>query len=148
MMGTDDAGTRVHGVDHVAVAVEDLDAATDLFRRLLGVDPAWSAESEEQKVRVQVFDLGGVKIELMEGTDPASTVSKFVEKKGPGLHHICYAVNDIKGALARAESEGFTLLGTGEDIGVEGRPVAFLHPKSTGGVLTEFIEGSDDDPTE
>ena len=144
-MGGPDPASSARGVDHVAVAVEDLDQAVDLFRRLLGVEPAWEAESTEQKVRVQVFELGGVKIELMEGTDPESTVSKFVERKGPGLHHICYAVDDIKAALARASGEGFQVLGTGDDIGVEGRPVAFLHPGSTGGVLTEFIEGTEDD---
>ncbi|MFO7769614.1 MAG: methylmalonyl-CoA epimerase [bacterium] len=147
-MSKEDDGSRARVVDHVAIAVADLDGAADLFTRLLGVDPAWSAESTEQGVRVEVFDLGGVKIELMEGTDPASTVARFVEKRGQGLHHICYAVGDIQTALARVSDEGFEVLGSGDDIGVEGRPVAFLHPKSTGGVLTEFIEGRDDDEAE
>ena len=68
-------------------------------------------------------------------------MTTFVARKGPGLHHVCYAVADLQGALARVREEGFEVLGSGRDVGVEGRPVAFLHPRTTGGVLTEFIEG-------
>lgn len=139
-----DPATLARGVDHIAVAVADLEAAVERYTSLLGAPPAWRAESTQQQVRVAVFTAGPVKIELMEGTDRASTVARFVAERGEGLHHVCYAVDDLKGAVDRARAAGFEVVGTGEEIGVEGRPVAFLHPRSTGGVLTEFIEGRGD----
>lgn len=131
---------QARGVDHLAVAVTSLEGAMSLFSRLLGFEPEFVRTSEAQRVRVAVYDLGGSKLELMEGTDAGSTVARFVLKKGPGLHHVCYAVDDLKAALERLRQEGFEVLGTGDDVGIEGRPVAFLHPRSTGGVLTEFIQ--------
>jgi methylmalonyl-CoA/ethylmalonyl-CoA epimerase len=131
---------RVGAIDHVAVAVETLDEAVAIFTRLLGSPPAFVRTSEAQQVRVAVWDLEGARLELMEGTAADSTVTKFVAKRGAGLHHVCYAVEDLKGTLERARREGFEVLGTGDDTGVEGRAVAFIHPRSTGGVLTEFIQ--------
>ncbi len=130
-------------IDHVAVAVADLEEATALFTRLLGRGPVSTAESEAQRVRVAMFEVGQSKIELLEATDPDSPVARFVARRGPGLHHICYAAADLKGTLKRLETEGFELLGSGDDIGVEGRPVAFVHPKSSGGILSEFIAEED-----
>ena len=129
------------GVDHVAIAVADLEEASTLFARLLGMSPVWVREFPEQEVRVAMFRVPGVKIELLQGTNPLSAVARFVQKRGPGLHHICYAVKDLKSTLARLAEEGIKPLGAGDETGVEGRPITFLHPKSTGGVLTEFIEG-------
>jgi methylmalonyl-CoA epimerase len=135
--GTSD---RAVGIDHIAVAVAHLDEAVALYTRLFGAPPVFVRTSEAQKVRVAVWDLGGTRLELMEGTTDDSTVTRFVAKRGAGLHHVCYAVADMKGALERARREGFEVLGSGDDFGVEGRAVAFLHPRSTGGVLTEFIQ--------
>ncbi len=132
--------TRVGAIDHIAVAVEILDEAVATFTRLLGSPPAFLRTSEAQQVRVAVWELGGTRLELMEGTADDSTVSRFVARRGAGLHHVCYAVEDLQGALERARREGFEVLGSGDDIGVEGRAVAFLHPRSTGGVLTEFVQ--------
>jgi methylmalonyl-CoA epimerase len=134
------AAARARNIDHLAVAVNTLDEAMLLFSRLLGIEPEFVRVSDTQRVRVAIYDLGGTKLELMEGTDSESTVARFVLKKGPGLHHVCYAVDDLKTALDRLRQEGFEVLGTGDDIGIEGRQVAFLHPRSTGGVLTEFIQ--------
>jgi methylmalonyl-CoA epimerase len=131
-------------IDHLGIAVENLEDAVDLYTRLLGRGPEHVTESEQFGVKVAVFELGGVNVELMEGTADDSAVSTFIQKRGPGLHHICYAVEDLKGTLERLAADGFEIVGNGDDIGVEGRPVAFVHPKSTGGVLTEFTEGTDD----
>lgn len=131
-------------IDHLAVAVADLDAAVDRFQRLLGIEPAWRGEDEGFEVRVAVFHVGAVKLELLEGTSPDSTVSRFVNKRGPGLHHVCIAVEDLKTTLERVRTEGFEVVGTGGETGVEGRPVAFVHPKDASGVLVEFIEGFDE----
>ena len=132
-------------IDHLGVAVEDLDEAVDLYTRLLGRGPARIGESEEFGVKVAVFELGGVNLELLEGTASDSPVASFIRKRGPGLHHICYAVGDLKETLGRLADEGFEIVAGSDEIGFEGCPVAFVHPKSTGGVLTEFIEGSEHD---
>jgi methylmalonyl-CoA/ethylmalonyl-CoA epimerase len=130
-------------VDHIAIAVEDLTESARMFGLLLGAEPLWEREVADQQVRVVMFRIGEVKVELMAGTAPESTVSRFVAERGPGLHHVCYAVDDLPATIERLRDEGLDILGTGEDVGVEGRPVVFVHPRSTGGVLTEFIEGSD-----
>ncbi len=140
-----ESGARA--IDHLAVAVESLDAGVELFRRLLGRDPEWIRTAGDQEVHVAMFNLGGVKLELLEPTGTDSSVARFLQKRGPGLHHICFAVDDLAATLERLGSVGFEILGTGEEVGVEGRPVAFLHPRSSGGVLTEFIEGVEASPS-
>ena len=137
--------TRAKRIDHIAVAVADLEAATELFTRLLGRGPVGSGESRRYGVRIVLFKVGESRLELLAPTDPDSTVAKFIARNGPGLHHVCYAVDDLAGTIERLENEGFELLGQGDEIGVEGRPVAFVHPKSSGGILSEFIEGREDD---
>ncbi|MFC1499905.1 methylmalonyl-CoA epimerase [Candidatus Zixiibacteriota bacterium] len=127
-------------LDHVAIAVEDLSEAVDIWSRILGSPPDQMETNREFGVRVAIYRLGEVKIELMEGLDPDTTIAKFVEKQGPGLHHLCFSVSDLKETIAGLSLDGFEIIGGGDDIGVEGYPVAFTHPKSTGGVLTEFIE--------
>ncbi|MFC1628514.1 methylmalonyl-CoA epimerase [Gemmatimonadota bacterium] len=137
MTGDGPGGNKL---DHVAIAVEDLDSAVAVYTRLFGSPPDQMASNREFGVRVAIYRLGEVKIELMEGLDPDTTIARFVKKQGPGLHHLCFAVDDLKKTIARLSLEGFEIIGAGDDIGVEGHPVAFAHPKSTGGVLTEFIE--------
>jgi methylmalonyl-CoA epimerase len=130
-------------VDHIAIAVSDLEGAVQQFSTLLGSPPDWRGESREQGVLVAIFNLGGTKLELLEGAGPDSTVSRFVEKKGEGLHHICLAVDDLKDTLDRLGQSGFEIIGSGEEIGAEGHPIAFVHPRSSRGVLIEFIESGD-----
>lgn len=136
---TDYTGGERH-IHHLAVAVRDLEGAVDQFSRLLGFEPVWQGESLEQAVRVAMFNFGQTKLELLEGTGSESKVARFVEKRGEGLHHICFAVENLKATLERLDKEGFEIIGSGDDIGVEGRPVAFVHPGSSRGVLIEFIE--------
>jgi methylmalonyl-CoA/ethylmalonyl-CoA epimerase len=140
MGGQDNAAGQI---DHLAFAVEDLDVAVDLFNKLLGIEPAWRGESEDHDVRVALFRVGDVKLELLEGMGSESTIGRFIEKRGSGFHHICFAVEDLKATLERLRLEGFEVVGSGEEVGVEGRPVAFVHPSSSGGILIEFIEGSE-----
>ena len=127
-------------IDHLAVAVRDMEGEVDQFSRLLGFGPAWQSESLEQEVRVAMFNFGQTRLELVEGNGSDSKVARFVEKRGEGLHHICFAVENLKATLERLDKEGFEIIGSGDDIGVEGRPVAFVHPGSSRGVLIEFIE--------
>jgi methylmalonyl-CoA/ethylmalonyl-CoA epimerase len=136
-----ETASKVKAVDHLAIAVADLNEAVLLFERLLGVEPAWVRSAPDHDVRIAMFVLGNMKVELLEGISAASTVTQFVETHGAGLHHVCYTVEDLKATVRRLNEGGFELLGTGDERGVEGRPVVFLHPGSTGGVLTEFIEG-------
>jgi methylmalonyl-CoA/ethylmalonyl-CoA epimerase len=130
-------------LDHVAIAVDDLDSAIKRYTRLLGTEPEQITTSGDFDVRVAIFSTGRVKIELLEGIGPESTVTRFVERRGPGLHHLCFTVDDLKETLADLERDGIEIIGGGDDIGAEGHPVAFVHPGSTGGVLLEFIEAAD-----
>ncbi len=130
-------------LDHVAIAVDDLERAIERYTGLLGTEPEQITASSDFDVRAAIFRSGTVKIELLEGVGPESTVTRFIEKNGPGLHHLCFSVDDLKGTLADLSRDGIEIIGEGDDIGVEGHPVAFVHPASTGGVLIEFIEEPD-----
>ena len=135
-----DEASRAKRLDHLAIAVGSLEEATPLFSRILGIEPEWTRSVPEHDVRIAMFDVGGTKVELLEGISTDSSVGRFVEKRGNALHHICFEVDSLDEAMKRLEATGFEFTGSVGDAGVEGRPVAFLHPRSTDGVLTEFIE--------
>ncbi len=127
-------------IDHIGIAVADLKAASEAFALLLGVQPGLPEEVPEQKVRVVFFDVGGVHVELLEPTCPESTIAGFIEKRGPGLHHVAFAVNGIESELARLTEGGARLIDQTPRIGAHGMKIAFVHPKSSAGVLTELCE--------
>ncbi len=127
-------------LDHVAIAVEDLEQAIERYTLILGTGPEQITTSSDFNVRVAIFRTGEAKIELLEGIGPESAITRFIKKSGPGLHHLCFTTRDLKGTLAALPRDGFEIIGGGDDIGAEGHRVAFVHPKSTGGVLLEFIE--------
>jgi methylmalonyl-CoA/ethylmalonyl-CoA epimerase len=129
-------------VDHVAVAVPDLEAAIQLYKSLLGKDPEHIEEVSDQKVKAAFFGVGETNIELLFPTAPDSPISKFLEeKKGRGgLHHICLQVSDLEGHLAKLKQMGVKLIDEKPRIGAHGKRIAFVHPKSTGGVLIELSE--------
>jgi methylmalonyl-CoA/ethylmalonyl-CoA epimerase len=127
-------------VSHIGIAVKNIDLSTDLFRKLLGTDPAKAEDLPENKVRTVMFELGNSCIELTEATDAESPIAKFIEKRGEGIHHISFAVKDIDGELARLKNAGFQLIDERPRPGVDGSRVAFLHPKSTNGVLIELSQ--------
>jgi len=127
-------------IDHIGIAVGDLDKALDLYRGQLGLDFKGIEEVEEQKVRVAFFPVGESKIELLETTDPAGPVGKFIEKKGEGVHHLSFRVTDIESKLKQLKEQGVALIDEKPRYGAGGAKIAFLHPKSTGGILIELCE--------
>jgi methylmalonyl-CoA/ethylmalonyl-CoA epimerase len=129
-------------VDHVAVAVPDLDEAIALYKKLLGKEPEHIEEVADQKVKAAFFGVGETNIELLWPTAPDSPISKFLEdKKGRGgLHHICLQVSDLEGHLEKLKQMGVKLIDEKPRIGAHGKRIAFVHPKSTGGVLIELSE--------
>ncbi len=127
-------------IEHIGIAVSDLENSIKLYEKLFGIKCYNIEEVVEQKVRTAFFMVGQTKIELLEPTDPDSPVGKFIGKKGEGIHHIAFAVRDIEEKLRHAEKEGVKLIDAIPRKGAEGLEIAFLHPKSTGGVLIEICE--------
>ncbi|HEY1455769.1 MAG TPA: methylmalonyl-CoA epimerase [Candidatus Dormibacteraeota bacterium] len=128
---------RIH---HIGIAVADLDESIDLYRSVFGAELAHRAASEQEGLETALMRFGDVQLELMRPLREDSAVGKFVARRGPGMHHVAYAVADIGDALAAARDAGLQLIDTEPRIGLHGVPIAFVHPKSVGGVLTEFVE--------
>ena len=128
-------------VDHIGIAVSDLETAIALYQRLLGKEPDHSEEVADQKVKTAFFSVGPTNLELIAPTDPESPMAKFLEKnpKG-GMHHICLEVDNIEEHLAELQNNGVQLIDTEPCAGTHGKKIAFIHPKSTGGVLIELAE--------
>lgn len=127
-------------IDHIGIAVADLAAARLKYGTLLGKTPDSEETVAEQKVRVAMFRMGDTAIELLQGIDNSSPIAKYIEKHGEGIHHICFAVGNLDEALARAQAGGMERIVLPDDRGAGGHKIAFLHPKSTGGVLIELVE--------
>ncbi|MBP1678749.1 MAG: mce [Bacteroidetes bacterium] len=127
-------------IEHIGIAVRNLEEAIPRFRLLLGTDCYAVEEVADQKVKTAFFRVGQTKIELLEATAPDGPIAKFIEKRGEGIHHVAFAVSGLDGALARLEGEGLQLIDRKGRAGAEGLRIAFLHPKSTHGVLTELCE--------
>jgi methylmalonyl-CoA/ethylmalonyl-CoA epimerase len=127
-------------IEHIGIAVADLDAAVVFYEKVLGLTCYNVEEVADQRVRTAFFMVGQTKIELLESTDPEGPIGKFIEKKGEGIHHIAFAVEAIEQQLAHAEKEGVRLIDSKPRKGAEGLDIAFLHPKSTYGVLMELCE--------
>jgi methylmalonyl-CoA/ethylmalonyl-CoA epimerase len=130
-------------IEHIGIAVSNLDDAIKFYEKVFGLKCYRIEEVPEQKVRTAFFKVGQTKIELLEPTDPEGPVGKFIEKRGEGIHHLAFAVTDLEEKLRFAESTGVKLIDTKPRIGAEGLQIAFLHPKSTFGVLTELCEEVD-----
>lgn len=127
-------------IDHVGVAVEDLDAAIHLYAELLGMPLVHREVVEEQGVEAVLLDVGESHVELLAPLGPDTPVGKFLAKKGPGLHHVAYGVADIDAVLAALKAAGTRLIDETPRIGIRNSRVAFVHPASTGGVLTELVQ--------
>jgi methylmalonyl-CoA/ethylmalonyl-CoA epimerase len=125
-------------IHHVGIAVDDMEAGRALYRDTLGLKPGLHRLMMERGVEVQFFDLPGARIELLAPRGESSSIAKFLADRGPGLHHICYEVNDIHAALATLTGRGLRAIDTEPRDGAEGKLVAFLHPRSAGGVLIEL----------
>lgn len=131
---------KVSHIEHIGIAVKSLDEAIPYWENVLGLKCYNIEEVADQKVKTAFFMVGQTKIELLESTSEDGSVAKFIEKKGPGVHHIAFAVDGVAEALADAEAAGVALIDKAPRNGAEGLSIAFLHPKSTLGVLTELCE--------
>lgn len=129
-------------IEHLGIAVPSIEAALPYYENVLGMSCYKTEVVEDQKVKTAFLKVGEVKIELLEPTSPESTIAKFIEKNGGrgGMHHIAYKVVDIEKRLVEVEAAGATLIDKTPRPGADGMTIAFLHPKSTAGVLTEFCE--------
>jgi methylmalonyl-CoA epimerase len=132
-------------IDHIGIAVKSIDEAMRFYRDGLGIGEVRREEVPSQKVRTASFRVGGSALELLEATDPASTVAGFIEKKGPGIHHVALRVEKIEEALAHLQELGFRLIDEKPRIGAGGKKIAFIHPSAAGGVLIELCQQPNSD---
>ena len=130
----------LHNINHIGIAVQSLEANIPFYREALGMPFQGIEEVAEQKVRVAMLQVGESKIELLEPTSPDSPIAKFLEKNGPGIHHIAYDVADIEVAIAQMIANGARMIDEQPRNGAHGSRIAFVHPKSSGGVLTELCQ--------
>jgi methylmalonyl-CoA epimerase len=127
-------------VDHIGVAVEDLDASLELYERDYGMKLVHREIVSEQGVEAVLLDVGENHVELLAATGPDTPVGKFLAKKGPGMHHVAYQVEDIEATLAALKSAGLRLIDETPRVGIRNSRVAFLHPATAGGLLTEIVQ--------
>ena len=130
---------KVKKIEHIGIAVKSLGSAIPFYENLLGIKCYAIEEVADQKVKTAFFQVGETKIELLESTDPEGPIGKFIENKGEGFHHIAYAVDNLNESLTEL-SDNIRLIDKEGRKGAEGMQIGFLHPKSTGGVLTELCE--------
>ena len=131
---------KMRKIEHIGIAVKNLEISNPIFEKLFGAPPYKSEEVASEGVKTSFFLNGPNKIELLEATNPESPIAKFIEKKGEGIHHIAFDVEDIHAEIKRLQSEGFIVLNEIPKKGADNKLVAFLHPKSTNGVLIELCQ--------
>ena len=127
-------------VEHIGIAVKNLDNSNELFKRLLGSTHYKTETVDSQGVSTSFFKIGDNKIELLEATNPESPIARFIDKKGEGIQHIAFEVDDIIAEMSRLKGEGFTLLSAEPQKGADNKLICFLHPKDTNGVLIELCQ--------
>ena len=127
-------------IEHIGIAVKNLENSNALFKKLFGKEHYKVEAVESEGVSTSFFMLGETKIELLEATNQDSAISKFIEKKGEGIHHIAYEVDDIEQEMLRLKAEGFDLINTKPKDGADNKRICFLHPKTTNGILVELCE--------
>lgn len=130
----------INKIDHIGIAVKDLNEASKIYKMILGKDCGGVEEIKAQKVKVAFFKIGETKIELVQSTSSHDNIAKFIDKKGEGIHHIALKVENIDSALKRLKDNGIRLIDEKSRIGAGGTKIAFLHPKSSKGVLIELVE--------
>jgi methylmalonyl-CoA/ethylmalonyl-CoA epimerase len=131
---------KISHIEHIGIAVKSIDETVQYYENVLGLKCYAIEEVKDQKVKTAFFKVGETKIELLESSDPEGPIGKFIEKKGEGIHHLAFAVDDLAKALPEVEEKGVRLIDKSPRKGAEGLNIGFLHPKSTFGVLTELCE--------
>ena len=134
---------KILGIEHVGIAVDDLNGISDIFGDLLGLELCSREKIDDQQVITDIYKTESGKLEFLKAADENSSISHFIEKKGPGMHHIALLVDNLQAALDYLKDQGIQLIDESPRIGAEGFKIAFLHPKSTGGVLIELCEKED-----
>jgi len=127
-------------IEHIGIAVKNIKESNDLFKKLFGKENYKIEEVKSEGVSTSFFMLGETKIELLEATNPDSAIAKFIEKKGEGIHHIAYEVDNIENEMTRLKGEGFDIIHAQPKDGADNKLICFLHPKSTNGVLVELCQ--------
>ena len=127
-------------IEHLGIAIKSLETSDHLFAKLLGKTPYKQEAVEREGVKTSFFMVGESKIELLEATNPESPIAKFIDKKGEGIHHIAFAVEDIKAEIERLKAEGFVFISEEPKDGADNKLIVFLHPKSTNGILIELCQ--------
>lgn len=130
----------MHKIEHIAIAVKSLSTSVPLFEKLLGTPCYKTEEVESEKVKTAFFKTGENKIELLEGMDPEGVIAKFISKKGEGLHHIAFSVENLEERIAVLKTEGFEFISEVPKKGADNKMIVFLHPKYTNGVLVELCQ--------
>ena len=131
---------KVIGIDHIGIAVRDIKTSSEFYKRCLNLDVSEPIDVASQKVRIAFMEIGNTKLELIQPLGDDSSVEKFIQKKGEGLHHICFSVDDIDKALAELKDKRVRLVDEKPRVGASGKRIAFLHPESSSGVLIELKE--------
>lgn len=130
-------------IEHIGIAVKDLNASNTVYEKLLGVKHYKIEDVASEGVKTSFFRIGESKIELLQATTPESPIAKFIAKRGEGVHHVAFAVEDIEAEIKRLKNEGFEMIHHSPKQGADGKLIAFLHPKSSGGVLVELCQDMD-----
>ncbi len=130
----------VKQLEHIGIAVKNLEAANECYAKLLGSQPYKTEEVKSENVVTSFFKTGDSKVELLEATSPDSAIAKFIETRGEGLHHVAFEVEDIRAEMQRLEKEGFRILNPEPKRGADNKLVCFIHPKSANGVLVELCQ--------
>ena len=131
---------KIIGIEHIGIAVKNLSEASPFWNHVLQISHSASEDVDEQGVITDIYDTGQGKVELLQAKYPDSPIAKFLDRRGPGIHHICLQVEDIDEAVQDLKSKGIQLIGNGTSVGAEGYKVVFIHPRSSGGVLVELAE--------
>ncbi len=133
----------IEKISHLGIAVKNLDEAVSFYRDVLGLSFGGYEVVEEQKVKTAIFTVGETRIELLESTSPDGPIGKYIDKRGEGIHHLCFKVEDIEDAISCTIGKGVRMIDEVPKQGVHGSKVGFLHPRSSFGVLIEFAEGGE-----
>lgn len=131
---------KIEKIDHIGIAVKSIDEILEFYRDVLGIEPVGEEIVEEQKVKTAFLPVGDSEIELLESTSPEGPIARFIEKKGEGIQHLAFRVDNIEKALKELKEKGFRLIDEKPRYGAGGAKIAFLHPKATKGVLIELCE--------